>query len=438
MILSKIENLFDPILKITENLNYKNIKARDKYNCILSSKKLIHEFDDDIDNGILHSINYYDNLNCFIIFGKNKNDAYKLYQEHFKNNYLLYGIKYIYLNFHLIPKIMYQLLFSRIIIENKHDLYNALESEYKYLSSYSKEKIDITILIVCKKNLNNKYPINDIHEKDYFIYIPNTKDSIMNCASVFFCNSTIKFLEIQNFDYFLTKENENSKNMFMKYRSWIYENIDILYRNQFMLFSSIVLYLIGHRAMNDLDLYIHTIPSNIFEKLNDFKKEEYSYIEFKVKNTEFWPLHWNTWLDIWADKCGAKYFEEIIANPKYHFYFLGIKVISLECDIVRRIERNRPRATADLIALRKRYSYKINIPNIPEYSFKYISTLDKSKDDIIKLIAEGGILNEDNKEICIRKKVDKIKFIDTIIWTLQTRYRMIFTVEDIKREWMYC
>jgi hypothetical protein len=173
-------------------------------------------------------------------------------------------------------------------------------------------------------------------------------------------------------------------------------------------------------------------------------------------------LYWNTWLDIWAQKCGAKYFEELLANPKYHFYFLGVKIISLDCDVVRRLERNRPRAYADLIALRKRYSYKVNIPPIPEKIIKYVSIADKSEDEINKLIKDayvdkseddikyihidkstnkinmlikdGLILNEKQKELKIECKNDIDRFINTIIYALNTRYRMVFTIEEIKRE----
>ena len=157
-------------------------------------------------------------------------------------------------------------------------------------------------------------------------------------------------------------------------------------------------------------------------------------MEFKVKNTSNWPNYWNTWLDSWAQKSGAKYFEEILGNSRFHFYFLGMKVISLDCDIVRRIERNRPRAVADLIALKKRYQYKVSIPSIPEKSLKYISIDDKSEETIKKLIDEGGILNELNKEISMETIVDQSKFISTIIYALQTRYKMIFTIDEIKRE----
>ena len=435
MILKKFDDLIIPTEEIWGNLNYKNIPHKNKLNCIVRNKKLIHKFDDDIDNSMLHALNYYDNFNLFPIFGKNKALSYQYYLSNFKDDYILYGIKHMTISSLLIKKIMYQLLFARMIIKTKRELYDFLDYQYKFLARYSNPTIDVTVLLVCKRDLNKKYPLNDIIDNNFCVYIPNTKEQIWNCACVFFSSSTLKFLELQNFDYFLTKDNENSKKMFLKYRKWLNLNIGAKYQQQYMLYSSVVLYLLGHRSMNDLDLYVHTIPKDLEEKTNEFKTNEvFNFIDFKIKNTDNWPRYWNTWLDEWSHLCGAKYFEELLANPKYHFYFLGVKVISVDCDVQRRLHRNRPRAYADLLALRKRYPYKINIPPVPSQSIKYIDILDKDETEINKLLRDGGVLDEKNNEICIKYNNDISKFINTIIYALSIRYRMTFTVDEIKRE----
>ena len=437
MILNKFEDIIKPLEETWKRLNYKNITIKNKLNMIVNNKKLIHNFDDDIDNFILYALQYYDNLNSFVIFGKNKEESYKYYLEHYSKDYSIYGIKYISLKSSLIHKIIYQLLFPRMIIKSKNDLYNFIQDKYKFLyNNIDKNKdIDITLLILCKKDLKKKYPLNDVINNEYCIYIPNTKEEICICSSLFFSQNSLSFMEKQNFDYFLIKEMDDSKKMFLKYRNWLNNNVDICYQSQFMLFSSIVLYLLGHRQMSDLDLYIHDIPDELKEKTKEFSTNTiFSYIDYSIKNTEKWPRHWDTWLDIWAQKCGAKYFEEILGNPKYHFYFLGVKIISLDCDVVRRLERCRPRAVADLISLKKRYSYDVIIPTINEKSYKYISILDKSENEINELIKEGGILNEKNSEVCIEYYTDIPKFINTVIYALHTRYRMTFSINEIKRE----
>jgi hypothetical protein len=408
---------------------------KNKLNMIINNKKLIHNFDDDIDNFILHALKCYDNLNSFVIFGKNKKDSYKYYIDNYSKDYSIYGIKYISLKSQLIHKIMYQLLFPRMIIKTKNDLYNYIQEKYNFLHNYKDKEIDITILIICKKDLKKKYPLNDVIDENFCIYIPNTKEEICHVSSIFFSQTTINFIEKQNFDYFLIKDMEPSKKMFLKYRKWLNNNVDMNNHSQFLLYSSVILYLLGHRPMNDLDLYIHDITKELQEKVNEFSTNSvFKYIDYSIKNTEKWPRHWDTWLDEWAQKCGAKYFEEILGNPKYHFYFLGVKIISLDCDVERRLQRCRPRAVADLISLRKRYSYSVNIPPINEISQQYVSIIDKSKVEIDELIKKGGKINEKNKEVCIEYNTDISKFINTIIYALHTRYRMTFTIDEIKRE----
>ena len=435
MFLTKFNDISKPLNDTWKNLNYKNIECKSKLNIIIHNKKLIHIFDDDIDNIILNVLNYYDNINSFVIFGKNKKDSFEYFKSNFEDDYNLYGIKHMTINYSIIHKIMYQILFPRFIIKTKSDLYDYVMQNYKFLGNYEHNTLDVTILVVCKKNLHKKYPSNDINDDKYSIYFPKTKEEIWNCACVFFSNTTLLFLEKQNIDYFLTKDMEQSKKMFLKYRKWLNNNVSEIYQPQFMLFSSVILFLLGHRAMNDLDLYIHTIPEDIQSKLNELTSDSnFKFLEFKVKNTDNWPNYWDTWLDEWAKKCGAKYFEEILGNPKYHFYFLGVKIISLDCDVIRRLSRQRPRAVADLISLRKRYSYEVNIPSVPNTYIEYIKIDEKTSIEIDELIKKGGILNEQNKEICITYNTDISKFINTIIYVLHTKYRMTFTINEIKRE----
>jgi hypothetical protein len=434
MILTKFEDLFTPTYIIWKNLRYKDIGYKDKINYIINNKKLIHQFDDDIDNFLFNAINYYDNINLFVIFGKNKKDSYKYYEETFKTDYILYGLKYLKINSKNLYKMLYQLLFARFIIKTKKDITTYIQENLKYLYEYTREFIDITILIIRKRDINKKYPNIDINEKDDCVYIPNTKEQKINCSSLFLSNTSLNFMELQNLDYFLSKDYEPSKKMFLKYKKWLQNNVDYIDQQQFMLFSSIVLYLIGNRNINDLDLYIDNIPENLLVKVDQLKdKEEYN-IDYSIKNTDSWPKHWNKWLDEWAKKSGAKYFEEILGNNQYHFHFLGIKVISLHCDIVRRIERKRPKAYADLIALYKRYPLKIQLQPIPSSYSNYFPLSDKSEDEIKDLLNKGGKIIEENDEISITYETNITKFINTIIDALHNRYKMSFTLDDIKRE----
>jgi hypothetical protein len=443
MILRTIEELVVPTLKKWDILKFHNNETKSRMNIEIANKKLIHKFSYAIDEMMLNAIVSYENLNSFVIFGKNKVDAYNLYNELFKDDYILYGLKNIELNKQDVIKMLYQFIFPRMIIKTKNDLTEYIKTKYPYIASFNNnnnELMNISTLILCKRSINGVYPSKDISTQEYCIYIPKTGEEKNICASVIFCQTTIDFIKLQNFDYFLTKENEKSKKMFLKYKNWLYNNVPLEKQCSFMLFSSIVLYLIGNREMNDLDLYIDNVESEIAEKVKQFDEDEtYKYIEYKLKgseNVKYWPLHWHSWLDDWARKSGAKYFEEVVSCQRFHFYFLGVKIISLNCDIQRRVVRNRPRATADLIALRKRYVIpkfpKIPVPELFKYEFQ--SVKDKTEDEIRELIRNGGEYIEENKEVKITLKNDIDKFLNTVIWALKERYKMIFTIDEVRYE----
>jgi len=441
MILNSIDDLHIPIDIVWDKIKYKNLNLKSKLNLIIQNKKLVHNFDEDIDEIFLHGIKYFDNLNNFIIFGKNKNDSYKYYDTNLKDKYILYGIKSIEIGAIHIMKIMYQLIFPRKEIKTQQELYDYVKRKYEFLfremTNNPNVLLNINILIICKRDLHQKYPISDISKNNFVIYYPTTDEEIEISSSLFLNKTSLKFVELQCFEHFIKRENNESKAMFLKYRSYLYENIDVLTRSsQFMLFSSIVLYLVGHRSMNDLDLYIHTISEELYEKVSDSfdNNEIFKYIEYQAKGTNKWPHYWDTWLDIWAQKCGAKYFEEILGNPEFHFYYLGVKVISIHCDLVRRVERERPRAFADLIAFRKRYAYKITLPDVPKFSLKYIELTKLSELEKNKYIEKGAMIDEKNNEIKIQEEINIEKFLGTIIYYLKDSYRMEMTLADLKRE----
>ena len=435
MILKNFYDLLVPLHQIHENLSYKNMNGRDKMNILLNNKKLIQDFDDDIDNYMLHALGAFENLSIFVLWGKNKNEAYQYFHQMYSDDYLLYGLKHMTVEDSYVEKILFQMLYTQVPIKTKRELKIAIEMHYPFLHSYSNKTIDVSIFIVCKRSLRVEFPKKDVIHADFIVVHPQTREMTWIVATLFLSSTTMAFIQKQNIDHLLKREWDKSKAMFSKYREWLVKNISISQRQQFTLFSSVVLYLIGHREMNDIDLYIHYVPELTRIKLDDFAERDYSFIEYSLKGSDDkWPAHWNTWLDMWAQKCGAKYFEEILGNPKYHFYFAGMKCISLECDIVRRLARNRPNAYADLISFRKRYSYQISIPPIPVSREKYIllSTLNEAEKE--SLVKGGAKINEQNRELVVMEETDIPKFIQLIIGTLEKRYRMIFTTEEIKKE----
>ena len=429
MKLHKKAELFQPIRDIWDNLNYKDISTYEELNLLLNENKIITKFNSKVDTGLFHSITNYENLNICLCFGLDKNQSYDYYLQNLKDNYSLYGIKSLEMKEELIIKLIYQLYYFRTSFQTKDSLEEYINNKLNYLYEIS-DNIPLNILIMVSKKSELKVINESVQDK--VIYMPLNSNEKYIATSLFFCNKSIDFLKLQDLDKYFSKDFNDSKINFEKYETFLRMNIDIKHRSSFMLYSSVVLYLLGARKANDIDLYIHNVPSEIQDKLKIFKESEFDFIDYSIKGTEKWPIHWDVWLDEWAKLANAKYFEEILGNDKYHFYFLGVKIISLECDIVRRIKRMRPAAMADLTILKERYSIPISIPSIPTTIIKYVKMEELTEKEIKNYQEKNIPYDEKLREYSIETKNDKTRFTNIMNNYLKERYNYESAIKTIK------
>jgi len=429
MKLTKKAELFQPIRDIWENLNYKDIGTYEELNLLLNENKIITKFNSKIDNGLFHSITNFDNMNICLCFGLDKNQSYDYYLNNLKDNYSLYGIKSLEMKEELIIKLIYQLYYFRTSFQTKESLEEYIDTKLNYLNEIS-DNIPLNILIMVSKKPELKIINESVQDK--VIYMPLNSNEKYIATSLFFCNKSIDFLKLQDLDKYFSSDFNDSKINFEKYETFLRTNIDIKHRSSFMLYSSVVLYLLGARKANDIDLYIHNVPGEIQDKLKIFKESEFDFIDYSIKGTEKWPIHWDVWLDEWAKLANAKYFEEILGNDKYHFYFLGVKIISLECDIVRRIKRMRPAAMADLTILKERYSIPISIPSIPHTIIKYVKMEELTEKEIKNYQEKNIPYDEKLREYSIETKNDKTRFTNIMNNYLKERYNYESAIKTIK------
>ena len=418
--LSKKEDLFNPLRNIWNEIPYKNISTFNDLNKILNENKVItNGFNNNINMGFFHSITQYNNMNLCISIGMNKKDSFDFYTQKLKNNYSLYGMKSFTFSYNMIIKILYQLLyFQNIYFNNQQELKNYIQENLTYLCNNENISINVLILVSKKSILHN---INEINKNSYSIIMPSDINEKYMMCGLFFCDNSIKILEKQNIDKFM--EFHDSRERFAKYENYIRNNVPINERHKFMINSSVVLYTLGARESNDLDLYIHKIPETLANHIIKEKTDgELKFLDIKIKNTSLWPSHWDIWLDEWAQLSKAKYFEEIIANDEFHYYFLGLKITSLETDIARRLVRLRPAAIADLIILKECFNLNINIPTIPEKQNIYKKIDDLNEESILFYQNNNTLYNEKTREFILEKEININKFQNTVTHYLKTRY----------------
>jgi hypothetical protein len=110
----------------------------------------------------------------------------------------------------------------------------------------------------------------------------------------------------------------------------------------------------------------------------------------------------------WPVLYGAKSMDDTVLNPMHHFYYFGIKIISMKADIKRRLKRERPAAFADLIALNKLTNANIKLEPLSKGYWKnaeYFEFTDYEIKDLYK----------------------------KIVWYLRSRYSINLSIDDVKK-----
>jgi hypothetical protein len=176
-----------------------------------------------------------------------------------------------------------------------------------------------------------------------------------------------------------------------------------LEQSKFLLLAGSVLAIHGIRRSSDIDFFISNLPesadTSTISKITDiFMKDNEKLFFFDGYHPKVrWEEFWSDWHKEWAGYFGANSMLECVHNPKYHFYFCGVKCIILQAEIERRNIRSRPAAVVDLIMINRLLNKSIKLKPIKN---------DTIKNNIIKNKGKSEFINTMNH--WIKKKYDTI------------------------------
>jgi len=242
-------------------------------------------------------------------------------------------------------------------------------------------------------------PYDILHINDYF-------QETIDYASIYLNKNSLDLLAKQDINQ-LIKNNSYQQLVYINtLKKSLYENFSQSELINFIFLSSIILYVYGLRKFNDIDGFIYPFKT----KNKDFD-ERYNKL-FDVSSNSFLPCidisyegskSYGDYIIKFYDKLGYIFdkikYEDVVFNPKYHFYFFGLKMHLIEFEIIKRIYRFTPSSWADLVMIKNKLNYPVVFPKI------------KYKDD----------------------KIDKDKLIGTILCYLKTRYYTLMKKEDIEK-----
>lgn len=353
--------------------------------------------------------------------------------EYLNKNGNIYYVKYIELSFDAAYSLVYQIFADTPLYKDIESIHDLLKDVYKF----DKNGGYITVIFFDNIKKQNhsliKQNINQNIIKKHAFNITNKFYKAIEQAQIYFCQNSLNFLDEQILERHIDVKMRKSRILLATFKRWLCQNVDLINRRGFLLFSSSILYSYGIRNINDLDIYIDgNCYTKKVEKYMLNEKTKFYFVDITMPNTSSWKLYWESWGTKWAQLMGANNFDEIVYNPKYHFYYMGMKFMILNGDIERRLIRQRPRSLVDLIKINQLLNRNIRIPKIPMTQKRYIHLKDDEDIKNIKL-EDNQVYHQGNREIECTENIDMSRFLGTMQWYLKSMYHEEHKITDIER-----
>lgn len=235
---------------------------------------------------------------------------------------------------------------------------------------------------------------NDIlHINDYFYQSIEYAQIILN-------SNSLHLLENQDVRKYSNNLMKISSLKIQTFKKWTFTNLNLLEHLRILIMGSIVLYGYGVRKSNDIDGFIIDRGNNINEKeLSQLVFDDLNNKKTRLFFTDFGLINSSHWRDTWNQKninlfkqLDVESHEELTLNPKYHMYFNGLKIYTLDFELTRKIQRHRPEDYADFIMMYFYYRKLLgdyvflNKDNKLQFNDKFNILVDKKDDYIINFI----------------------------------------------------
>lgn len=336
--------------------------------------------------------NEYDTkfINKVIKYFEKKNDV--IINEINNNEYELTGIK-----IHLLYNNTYKYVLSNNLIQNSS--YRKLDLNNKQLNNLLNQKygLDNNDFKICKKIENNS------NNEDLFIIIINNKNKYdfinKDLAFVLLGIESLYFLNHQNLDNYckdIILNNSNELLINLKNLKEILNKLSWIERNKIIIFSGLIYHFLGALYTKDIDLTIFCKNNEDKEKYIEYFKDLTNIdIEYFVEGDKSILYKWLFYKLPQLRNIDSIY--TILINPKYHFYFMGIKCVDILTNFQGFTNRRANAVTInDTILLKK-------INNIDFYNIFCIKNFNIRKGET-RIFTDTVINSMFNNVINIMKK----------------------------------
>jgi hypothetical protein len=229
---------------------------------------------------------------------------------------------------------------------------------------------EINIKFNNKKNKNKIYLI--FSDTDYDFNYNIKFINIISLTQLFGIENfnILKYINSdRHYKLLKTKEGMHSNKELQNYKDILANKPDYIINN-FIVLSSMLLFILGTTTARDIDILIYNINDDInINKTAEIMGER--NVDYKLFNkNNLWysyedkrEMYWMTqaYSYDWVKNSGANELEDFYFNSNFYFYVYGIKCVSLKMQIERLIRRNSEYAYVDLIGLSIHNNVNINL-----------------------------------------------------------------------------
>jgi hypothetical protein len=252
-------------------------------------------------------------------------------------------------------------------------------------------------------NKQNVWGNDLIHINDYFYQTIEYCQTILN-------DNSINLINNQDVRRYTGEHMRESHLKLQTFRNWVYTNMTIEERTKLCLMGSTVLYAYGIRKSNDIDgILISNTSSEVNSTTNESeaeaelnealyinfydKKSKFPFADIGIEGSKYWRESWTLKNNNIYNAFQISAFADIVANPRYHMYFQGMKLYLLDHEIVRKILRHGEQDYADFIMMyfywRLQLGHYIYLDKNNKMHFfnSYDELFDKHSDHLVQLIS---------------------------------------------------
>lgn len=378
----------------------------------------IYDFDYELDEILLQYVKCIDNLSIMIAWPVcNISDIYKAeFVSELSKHGNIHAIKEIVVTQKQLCGILYQVYYNKSVfkkyevIKSKAERCGTGNSNRIFIIYYKATDVkqitgtDAPLKVSLRKLLKRTSGNTKDLKDNMFLHVSDKHSETVELSQLFCNKNSMRLLQYQRLDRLLRGNFWKSLMFLMTFKSWMYSNFKPVDHIRFMLFSSMVLYTLGLRNVNDVDILVHYLPTSENSRTPKFFDIVHTYLEndntkfpfvvdgASIKGRNGWveggtKEYLIDWFEKeWPNMFGAQSMDDIILNPRFHYYYFGIKIVSLEGDTKRRIQRSRPAAYADLLAMQQFITKNVEIPKIPTGYWKNHVYYEFTRDEKHKLI----------------------------------------------------